>query len=163
MANSSVFASLNAGKILAYTQRYADKFYEGRDQADPEAIDIAFQKYFASLGLTQTAQKMMARAAMPRTQALIERDKAMQQGAQGVDTFGKSIEDTYPQKVKEFDKALETLKITIGDKLLPLLTPLIEGITKFVTEISSFGAANPGITTLGILTTVVGGLALAIK
>jgi tape measure domain-containing protein len=68
-----------------------------------------------------------------------------------------------PTALMEFNKAMKDLTKTIGDDLLPMLTPAIQGITSLIKSFIAAPAWVKQLTVgLGLLVTVLGALALAI-
>ncbi len=57
--------------------------------------------------------------------------------------IAKEMGDNAKGGIKEYQSAIESLNITIGDKLLPTITPLIRDITDLVRQLTSWAAANP--------------------
>lgn len=148
--------------IIAYTQRYMKDFYAGKDPNDPVAIDAAVQKYITMLGFSVTAAQALSFAVNPRSQARIGQQVEMMKVAPGVEGVTKIFEPAYAQNVINFNKALENLQITLGEKILPVLTPIIEEFTKFLSLIGGFASENPAFAQFIVLTGILSGLALVV-
>jgi len=74
------------------------------------------------------------------------------------DAFNEMEKGTSRQFAKMKEK-ISTLGITIGQKLLPIITPLIEKISSIVTKIGDWMEQNPGLTrTILIIVGALGGL-----
>ena len=60
--------------------------------------------------------------------------------AEGAGKIGSIIEESSLQRFKDFQNAMEDLSRTIGDELMPAITPLVNLVTKLV---KGFAALNP--------------------
>src|SRR5574340_442084 len=149
--------------IIAFTQKYAKQYYDGKDVKDPEAIAMAVQKFFTGIGVSVTAAQAFGIAGQATTQARVENTMDIGRNAKGVEDLKKDFDDTLPQKIKQAEAAFTNLKVIIGTQLLPVLTPLIEKFAEFLQGLSQFSKDHPAISFLSSVAVSFLGLAAVVK
>jgi hypothetical protein len=148
--------------ILEYTRQHKDKFYQGADPNDPQAIAVALQKFITSTGISVTAAQALGIAAQPTTAKRIQEQSEIAKNAFGVDKTKLELDKTLPQQLENAKAAFENLYIVIGTKLLPVLMPLVEKFAQFVQWASRFGQDHPIIAGFVAWGAVLASVALAI-
>jgi hypothetical protein len=153
----------NAPNIIAYTRKHAKEYYQGADMDDPKAIETAVQKYLTALGITVTAQQAASLPINPRSQARMEEQRDMQIKSKGVNDQSELIKDSYAQSTTRFSKALAALGQTIGEILMPVLTPLINGLASLLEKLAGFSNDHPVVAFALTLGAAFIGISAAIK
>lgn len=133
-------------QIMAMIQKNSKTFFPKGDVNDPEAISHAIQKFLTMTGVTVTAAQAQGFALQTDTRERINRQADQAKNSLGVDAQAAVNTDLYKQKILEFDAAVTTLAVTIGDKLIPVVQPIVEWLTKFIIATSEFAKDNPLVT-----------------
>lgn len=148
------------GTISSETQK--KKYFGDSDVNDPEAQRTALSKWATRNGMTTTASQLLTTIADPRMQERVDHQSHMIKGSSGVDELKKLRMDTYEQSTKNFDAALNNLKVTLGTTVLPLMTSFFNWITKIVNKMQDFGQQNPMVAQIGMIGGAIGGLLLTL-
>lgn len=162
--NMPAFLQKYMPQVMAYTERYASKYYEGKDakRLTRDDRDAALQSVLAELGISVTAQTasmlLMNPRSIERTNKMVENQKR----ASNVDQAQKQLDDSQAQKVQNFNAQLEKLKIAIGESILPAVTKFVEWLNKLLDTFGKFAKENPLTTSILTGTTAITGGALAV-
>jgi hypothetical protein len=138
------------------------KYFGDADVNDPDAQRNAISKWASRNGMTTTATGLLKTIADPRMQERIDHQHEMVNGAAGIDELKKLRMDTYEQSTKNFDAALDNLKVTLGTTVLPLMTSFFNWITKIVNKMQDFSQQNPMVAQVAMIGGAVGGLLLTL-
>ena len=80
--------------------------------------------------------------------------------AEGAGKIGSIIEESSLQRFKDFQNAMEDLSRTVGDELMPAITPLVKVVTKLV---KGFSELNPTVKKIAIgITAAAAGLLIVV-
>lgn len=74
------------------------------------------------------------------------------QSGGAIGDYGRTANSTANQS-RLFSERLTDLKVVIGTQLLPVITPLIAGVTGFITKMADWTKEHPGLTKAILLTT----------
>lgn len=139
------------------------KYFGDSDTSDPLAQRAALTKWATQLGFTTTATNFLVTASDPRTQERSKAQSKMVKGSLSNEELTEVRMKTYDQSVKNFDAALNNLKITLGTTVLPLLTDFFNWITKIATKIDTFADNNKFAAEMVMIGGAVGGVILTLS
>ena len=152
--------------MLKFVQDNQKQFFGGKDINDPRAQDEALTK----LAIMLTAGRggvnvgnLLAQAILPGPSSRLTAETTLTREAKPIEPALADLDKTYAMQVTKFDAAINTLKVSIGSVLLPILTPLIEGFANFIRTIAVLSKEHPIFAYFGVLTAVVLGLTLAVN
>jgi hypothetical protein len=152
--------------MLKFVQDNAKQFFGGKDISDPRAQDEALTK----LAIMLTAGRggvnvgnLLAQAILPGPSSRLTAETTLTREAKPIDPALADFDKTYAMQVTKFDAAINTLKVSIGSVLLPILTPLIEGFANFIRTIAVLSKDHPIFAYFAVLTAVIAGVTLAVN
>lgn len=94
---------------------------------------------------------------------ITEYEKELRNAGGTSNRIAKEMGDNAKGGVKEWRSAIESLSITIGNELLPQITPLIKDVTAMTRRMTTWAAANPEtIKTILMLTAGLAGLLMIV-
>jgi len=151
---------------LAYMSKPENlkKFFpDGADPKDPNAIKNAMMKFAVGTGWSTNAVAMLTTAG---NSAAMERAHAQANtvmNSKNTTDMNAEVMKTYGANVDAFNKAVENLKITVGNSVLPVVTKLFEALSGIVKSAQDFAANNPIATQLTVIGAAAAGALLSIK
>ena len=145
--------------IMDFMRKHAKTFYQGTDPNDPNAQAVALQKFITTTGMSVTAAQALGIMGQPATATRIREQSEISQHASGVQGTKQQLDDTWPQKVQNLSAAFDNLQKVIGDRLLPVIGPVIDGLTRLINSFAQFSADHPALTFFNTLAIVVGTVA----
>jgi len=103
-----------------------------------EDVASAIERMFGN----RTAAKIMAQMALSKNMPRLDKDEANIEKTVGNNAYGNDI-NTFQANVDAFESRMNTLKVTLGDKILPVLTPAIGQINQILESLSKVIEAHP--------------------
>jgi hypothetical protein len=130
------------------------EYFPRGDTNDPKAIEEALTKIAIQLTAGQGGVNVgnaIALSMLPGPSSRLRAEADLTRGAKGIDAAMDDVGETFRMRMIKVDAALANLKLTVGEKLLPVLGPLVEKFADLVRSIAEFGANHPIITWAHIL------------
>ena len=152
--------------MLKFVQDNQKQFFGGKDINDPRAQDEALTKLAIMLTSGRggvNVGNMVAQAILPGPSSRLTAEQTLTREAKPIAPALADLDKTYAMQVTKFDAAINTLKVSIGSVLLPILTPLIEGFANFIRTIAVLSKDHPIFAYFGVLTAVILGVTLAVN
>lgn len=166
--NTNQVTSIQPGAIagsesISQFKKWVDNYLRaaliasGVDMDNPEAVkaktDVLFPNRLASEGAFQLLTR----------KSLIEKQMSQSSQAAGLDQQVNNGGGLAVAQFERFRKAVDDLGNAIGTSLLPVITPLIEGLTKLINKLSEFSTKHPVFGFLLGMTGTVGMVAIGIR
>ena len=164
-AQQAASAQLQLNQALG-SGRLAGEEFNAINEATPQLLDEVAK----ILGVARGELKQLASDGKISSQVLIQALTNIK--TQGADALAASL-DTPAGKLRQFDAAVKEFQVTVGNELLPVITPLIQQLTNLLKVLSELPgpvkAAAVGITAVAAaavllapgIAAVVGGLKAA--
>jgi hypothetical protein len=152
--------------MLKFVQDNQKQFFGGKDINDPRAQDEALTKLAIMLTSGRggvNVGNMVAQAILPGPSSRLTAEQTLTREAKPIDPALADLDKTYAMQVTKFNAAINTLKVSIGSVLLPILTPLIEGFASFIRTIAVLSKDHPIFAYFGVLTAAIIGVTLLIN
>ncbi len=153
-----------APTVMATITNPANKevFFGNRDTKDPRAIDDALAKFarimFQNVNVANAAVMSWTPGAASNLQASLKQQK----GSKNNDEALADLEKTYARQMEVFSASVHNLAVNLGTVLLPILTPIVEGLTKIISTLADFSKANPALSAIAQFAAAFTALGLAI-
>ena len=151
-----------APKALALAMKNPDIYAKGLDLNTLEGVKSALVNVAMTLSHNISVAQGMATAWLPGSSERL--NAKVEQTMNSKDT-GPAIDDankTYTRNVEKFSAAVKTLENSLGDKLLPILTPIVEKLTELMGFFSDVANAHPTVTVLNEIALGLGAIGLAV-
>lgn len=137
----------NTGKFRGFSQVLKD--LSGAmsglttEQKASYMASIAGTNYYTEMAYLMDAMNVNAETGKVAWNELAQAMSAADAQGGAVAKMYATMTSTYEGKVDEFQSAIESLQISVGDALLPAVTSLVVGITPLIQQFSNFCAENP--------------------
>lgn len=160
---SAVRDMMAAALATMSSEKNRKKYFGEADINDPEAQRDAMAKWATRMGFTTTAANFMMTIADPRAVERADAQRELAKGSLNNEELKDVRMETYGQSVKNFEAAMENLKVVLGSSVLPMVTDLFNWITKVVGAMQQFASENQTVTQLAMISGAIGGVLLGLK
>jgi len=147
---------------LALAMKNKEMFFGDKSTDDPTAINEALAKVALILFKNVNQANMAVQAWVPGSAARMVHEVEQTKNSKPTDAALKDVDDTYQRNIEKFDAAVKTFQVTVGTNLLPILTPVIEGLTSFLGFLGEIANANPTATTLTSIALAIGAVGMSL-
>lgn len=138
-------------------------------QDNPALYPGTMEEGLAKLAIQMTAGQggvnvgnAIAQAILPGPSGRLEAEARLTREAKHTPEALRDLDETYWLKVQKFDAALDNLYKTIGEKLLPVITPLIEKFAALVDGLNKFSSDHPALTLFNSIVAAIGAIGAAL-
>lgn len=153
--------------FLAFVRNNPKLFYpEGKDPQDKDATHEALIRLMVMLTGGQggvNVGNMLAVGVLPQSAARIQEETKLALGSKDIAGAFTDVDATYKMTLQRFEASVKTLEQALGEKLLPLLTGIVDKLAEFVRYLNEIAEANPTATTITVIAVAIGGVALALS
>ena len=151
-----------APAALALAMKNQDVYAKGQDLTTAEGVKAALAEVALSMFKNINVANAAVQAWLPGSS---ERINAKVEQTQNTKDTGPAIDDankTYTRNVEKFTAAVQTLEVALGNGLLPIITPIVQGLTSVAHFFEGVAADHPTATTLNEIALGIGAVGLAI-
>lgn len=155
-----------APAMLKFTLDNPGMFYKGKDPNDPEARKAALMEVALMITKGQGGVTMAAalqQGALPATSSRILEVSKLTVQSQGTEEALAELQKTFKFNTTAFKAALESLELTLGQKILPAVTEVVKAIKEFVDWLNKLAEAHPAAATLTVIAGAILAVVLAIS
>ena len=154
-AQQAAAAQLQLNQALG-SGRLAGEEFNAINEATPQLLDAVAKV----MGVARGELKQLAADGKISSSVLLEALKKVKE--EGADQLAESLE-TPAGKLRLFEKSIADLQVSIGTKLLPVFTPLVNGLTDALTAFTNLpGPIQSTVVAVGVLTASVTALNFAL-
>ena len=133
---------------LALAMKNKDMFAKGQDVTTPEGMKTALTEVALALFKNVNQANMAVQAWLPETATRIRSEVQQTKNAKGNQAAFDDVDKTYVRNTEKFTAAVHTLEVTLGNGLLPIITPIVEKLGEFLAFLNGVAAAHPTAATL---------------
>ncbi len=150
---------------MAYMTNAKNKkhYFGTKDINNQEARSLAMARLATEMGFSKNVVTWLENVANPDVFKNSQHLSKQMLNAKGADAQNAAINQTYVGNVQNFNKALHDLQIEMGEKVLPLVTEFIHGLTDVVKVASDFAKNHPIVSEMTMIGGAVGSAILAFK
>jgi hypothetical protein len=150
---------------LRFVRDNRKQFFGDADVNDPKNIDAALVKLAVMLTAGRggiNVGNMIAQSWLAGSASRLQAEATLTREAKPTEPALADLDKTWGMQVEKFTASIETLKTTIGLRLLPSLTSMLKSVNDILAAMNAFGKDHPFITQMVAIGAIITSAGLAI-